>query len=460
MKNLINAGVMDTFPKVEGETVEFKLKWTDEALKDLVAFANTKGGKLYIGINDKGEVVGINISDEQIQKISNIITSRTQLNPSINIVKSGNKNVLVIEVDRVTIPVAYNGRYLKRVGSTNRDFSLQELSHRIIKLSGRSWDNLLSEWTLNEIDKKSIEKFIMLAEDRLPYLQRTNLEHGLKNLKVLEGKKLKNAGVLLFAKQPQRLFPQAKVKLGVFKGTEIIDSKEFEGTLWDQLEKVMERFKQVLTVSFRLESEDFTLQGVRRQEAWAYPLDALREAVINALIHRDYTSPANIQIRIYDDRLTIWNPGELPEGITIEDLKKPGHVSVPRNPLIAQVFYYAGLVEQWGIGTTRIVEACVNAGLPEPIFEEQKSGFMITFLKDIFNEELLIRMGLNDRQIKAVLYMKKHGKITNKQYQLLTGASKATASRDLEGLLKKGVVVKKGKHGRGVYYELNIASQK
>ncbi|MCL0074431.1 putative DNA binding domain-containing protein, partial [Dehalococcoidia bacterium] len=183
-----------------------------------------------------------------------------------------------------------------------------------------------------------------------------------------------------------------------------------------------------------------------REQIWDYPLDALREAVINAACHRDYTIPSNTEVRIYDDKLIVWSPGGLPLGITVEELYKP-HSSVLRNKGIGGIFYDMGWIEQWGSGIDKMRDACTKAGLPEPQFEEHQ-GFRVIFRKDIYTEEYLRDLGLNERQMKAVTYVKEKGKITNKEYQELTNISRQMATIDLSGIVGKGVFTKIGKAGR------------
>ena len=166
-------------------------------------------------------------------------------------------------------------------------------------------------------------------------------------------------------------------------------------------------------------------------------------------IHRDYMDSAETQIKIYDDHIWFRNPGGLPEGITIEDLKRE-HASRPRNRLIAMSFYYAGLIERWGTGTKRMVDLCREQGLLEPEFKEESGGFSVIFWKDIYNKGYLRKLSLNERQIKAVLYVKESGKITNKEYQKVCGVSERTASRDLSDLVSKKIFEQKGTTGRGL----------
>lgn len=148
-----------------------------------------------------------------------------------------------------------------------------------------------------------------------------------------------------------------------------------------QVEALTNAIKKHINVSY-------VIEDVHRKDVWDYPLPAIREACINALIHREYMDSAEIQIKIYDDRIWFWNPGGLPEGLTIEDLKKE-HASKPKNKLLAMVFYYAGLIERWGTGTKRMVDLCKKQGLPEPEFKEEFGGFSVILQKDIYNERYL-----------------------------------------------------------------------
>ena len=442
-------------PKIdssESETIEFKRQWTDKALEDLSAFANTRGGTLLIGVRNDGEIVGTRADDREIQRIANLIASHLGIIPSIRVVEMQGRPVVEIRVDPAPGLVPYGGRYLRRVGTTNRDLSPDELARRILGRSGRSWDGLSSEWPLGEVDPEALARFARLAQPKLPHLDPSDPEQTLQNLDLIEGERLKNAGVLLFGKKPQRLFPQAQVRIGIFRGNEILDSHDFRGTLWEQLEGAMERFRQVLKVRFDIQVKEPSLEGLQRREIWEYPLDALREALINALIHRDYTISADIQIKIHGDRLEIWNAGELPSPLKPEDLRGP-HSSVLRNPLIAQAFYFAGLIERWGTGTTRITELCRQQGLPEPEFRNHQGGFLVTFAKDPYTPGRLQAIGLNERQIKAVLYVKEHGRITNREYRELTAISDEGARLDLKRLVEKGILEVRGK-GRSAHYVL------
>lgn len=159
------------------------------------------------------------------------------------------------------------------------------------------------------------------------------------------------------------------------------------------------------------------------------------------------------QVRLYDDHFSVWNDGGLPEGITEEDLRKV-HRSKPRNPLIADVCFKGGYIDSWGRGTIKIIEACEEAALPEPILKEEQGGFLSKIFKTRFAEKQLAKMGLNERQIEALNYIKTNGRITNKQYQELFQISRETATRDLGVLTEKQILKGSGVKGAGSYYEL------
>ena len=193
-------------------------------------------------------------------------------------------------------------------------------------------------------------------------------------------------------------------------------------------------------------------EGMHRIEKGEYPVAAIREMLLNALVHRNYMG-APIQIRVYDDKISIWNEGTLPDGLTLEALKR-SHSSRPRNPIIADVCFRGGYIDAWGRGTIKIIDTCKQAVLPEPEMKELDGGFIITLFKDNITPELLTKLGLNDRQVKAVLFVKENGKITNKDYQELNECSRNTASNDLVDMVHKNILDGSDIKGAGAFYQL------
>ena len=200
-------------------------------------------------------------------------------------------------------------------------------------------------------------------------------------------------------------------------------------------------------------------EDIYRVETYEYPKDALREALLNAVAHKDYTGPYPIQISVYDNKIMIWNYGKLPENWTVEDLLDK-HSSQPRNPDIATTFFRSGYVELWGRGMDKMRNLCLEAKIPLPQLSCKGNDFWTVFRKDIYNKEDLSKFALSDRQIKAVLYVKEHGKITNKEYQEVNGIGKSVTIDELRNLVDKQILVRIGETGRGTYYELPIKNDR
>ena len=252
--------------------------------------------------------------------------------------------------------------------------------------------------------------------------------------------------MVLFGKNPERFYPTTFVKIGRWEGNNILFHDVEEGNLFTLLRNVTNKLNNDYL------KQKIHFEGLYRIETGEYPREAMREVLLNALVHRNYMG-APIQIRVYDDKMNIWNDGGLPTGISLESLKRP-HSSNPRNPIIAGVCFKGGLIDAWGSGTVKIIETCLQAGLPEPELIEQDGGFFVTLFKNNLTKEQLTKLGLNERQLKAVEYVKEKGKITNKEYQSLNTISERTASRELSDLVEKQVFNSSETKGAGSYFYL------
>jgi ATP-dependent DNA helicase RecG len=182
-------------------------------------------------------------------------------------------------------------------------------------------------------------------------------------------------------------------------------------------------------------------RGLSRIETYEYPKDALREALLNAVTHKEYPGGAPIQIRVYSDKLMIWNEGQLPENWTIKTLLQ-SHSSRPNNPDIANAFFRSGYVEAWGRGISKIEEQCVDAGIPVPTYSNEGSDFWVIFRKDVYNKEDLSKLGLNDRQIDALIYFKPKGEIVSSEYAEKYNITERMARNDLRSLVERELLKK------------------
>jgi ATP-dependent DNA helicase RecG len=372
------ADILRLIRKGESQTLEFKQSFGREALETLCAFANTDGGAVLIGVNDAGLVIGTQASKTALRDWANQIAQGLSLHTSIRTIALKGKEVIVIEAPESHIkPVLFQGRGYKRSGSTTRQMNVEEIASAALSRVGVTWDSVPeTRANLSDISIPKIKAFIALAnrEKRRPVPAGTAPMELLKKLKLVRGGKPTRAAVLLFGKDPQDFYSQARLKIGRFRNeTLIVDDRRIDGTLFDQVEGAIGYFREKLDTRFEMTGRP------QRDVIWEYPLKALREAVTNAICHRNYASTRDTEVRIYDQEVMVWNDGGLPDELSVQALKKK-HPSVPRNKQIAEIFYYAGMIEQWGGGTRLILNECKIAGIPEPVFE-QVQGFRVTFRK-------------------------------------------------------------------------------
>jgi len=342
--------VLQLIAQGEGQRLEFKesVAELDRVIQTLSAFANTNpdGGCVIIGIGDKGKVKEVMIGKETIKQIADKISAHTDpiLYPKIEVVKeSANKGIIIVTLEGSSNrPHLAFGRAYKRVGSTTTQMTRAEYERLLLEKhkDKLQFDSEICEGaTLKDIDEEKARWFLRKAkqERNLDIDPELPIKEALEKLKLIQNGKLTNVVILMFGKDPQKFFLQAEVRCARFKGIKAVkpflDMKVIDGCTSEQIDQA-EKF-----ILFNMKKEAWVEPGrIERQEKWEYPPDAIREAITNAVCHRDYFSNGNVQIRIFDDSIEIWNPGTLPEGLTIEDLKGK-HESKPRNKLIARLFF-------------------------------------------------------------------------------------------------------------------------
>lgn len=354
-----------------------KESWRDEYLKWLCGVANAQGGVLEVGRNDRGEVVGVKDVLRLLEEIPNKVQSALGIVADVNLKSEHGTEYVEIVVDPYPNPISYKGEFHYRSGSTKQVLRGAELNRFLMRKHGRTWDDVpMPGVRVQDLDGRALDRFRMLAvaSDRLPSDVMEESNTGMiDKLNLREGGHLKRAAVLLFHSMPQRFIGEAYVKVGYFRGSELLYQDVIEGDLFAQVDRTVDLLYTKYTrglVSYR---------GVNRVETFPVPRDAIREAVVNAVVHRDYTRPAPNQIRVYDDRLMLWNPGRLPEGWSLEKLTG-NHPSQPHNPVIANAFFRAGLIEAWGRGVQRIIASCKELGSPLPEWRlEPEDGLWVEF---------------------------------------------------------------------------------
>ena len=345
--------------------------------------------------------------------------------------------LIKVEIKKSYAPVSYNGKFFIRSGSVSYELKGNELTQFLLKKYGKTWDDITEEnFNLQEIDNETIEKFKILAADRIPsIIHEKDTETLLRKLNLYDGKYLKRAAVLLFAKDPQKHFIQSHSKIGRFLSeTNILTSDIVEGNLINQVNTILDILRTKYLKSY------ISFEGIRRREKLEYPYEALKEAVVNALIHRDYLNTSNLQIKVYDNKITMTNGALLPPEITIEKLKQ-AHASIPANPIIASVFYKAGLIENWGRGTINIVNDCLDYNIPEPKFDFDANIFWITFFK---NDNVP-----DNRLEKIITLIGNNNKILLQEISNQLNVSKRTIRRDLEKLKQQNKIKRIGSEKSG-----------
>ena len=437
----------------ETQNIEYKQSWRDKYLKWICGFANANGGSIFTGKDDNGNVVGVTDAKRLLEEIPNKVRAVLGILADVNLHTTAQGDIIEIIVEGYPYPVNYKGQYHYRSGSTKQELKGTALDKFLLQKKGKRWDGVpVPKVSVKDLKQDSFEFFRKRAfkSQRIEedILTDTN-ELLIENLQLKENEFLKRAAILLFHSNPENFVTGAYIKIGYFETDDDLKfQNEIHGNLFEQIEKAMDLlFTKYIKAAISYE-------GINRVETYEYPRDAVREALLNAIAHKDYSGGVPIQISVYSDKIIIWNEGHLPENWTVKNLLEK-HASRPYNPDIANTLFRSGYIESWGRGTIKIIRECKQAGIPEPIFSYDSSDISVEFRKDIYNEKHLKTLNLSDRQVKAILFVREKGKITNSDYQILNDVSKATATRDLTELTETHKILKRtGDIGVGTNYVL------
>ncbi len=355
----------------ETQDVDSKRSWRDEHLKLICGFANARGGVLEIGRDDRGEIVGINGVLRLLEEIPSKVESLLGIVVDVNLRSKSGREYLEVKVKPHSTPISYRGEFHYRSGRTKQVLRGAALSRFLLERFGRTWDDMpMRGVELSDLDDRTVDLFRRRAvrSGRLPEdVLIEPVETLIENLRLRDGEHLKRAAALLFHRSPGRLLPDAYVKIGYFKGSELLFQDTIEGDLFTQVDRTMDLLYTKYTRGL------VSYDGIYRVETFPVPREAMREAVINAVTHRDYASPTTIQIRVCDDRIAIWNAAPLSPEWTADLLADELSLR-PLNPHIAHTFFLAGMIKAWGRGIRRIVDICRQAGNPAPIWRLEAGG--------------------------------------------------------------------------------------
>lgn len=468
--------VSELITATEGKTLEFKrdLSSLQPILKTLVAFANTSGGALVIGVQDDGVVVGIADALREEERLASSIADgiRPAMTPEIDIVSHDGKTLLIARVPHWRGPFYLrsegpeDGVYV-RLGSTNRRAGPELLAELQRALSGLSFDQMpCADLSADDLDSERIRRYFAAIG------RQVSQEH-LESLGVLVAQAGRltpsHGGLILFGRDAprQRLFPEARVSCARFRGVErvdFLDRLDIEGTVLDALEETPKFIRR----NTRLAAKIVTM---RRQDIPEYPEIALREVLVNAVAHADYSlTGMRIRVAIYANRLEVENPGMLPFGMTLDDLK--AGVSRIRNRVIVRVLRELSLVEEWGTGYRRVTQACEEGGYPPPTWRELSSALRVIFQPHpaaADDDPELTRVPINETANEAGEAVNEADEAVNARQQWFLAqisagrqsgwadlaqqwqVSRATAQRDIADLKAHGLIEFVGARRTGFY---------
>lgn len=446
--------------KGESETLEFKSSLSDwrAILETISAFANTKGGKILIGVEKTGNIKGITIGKRTIEDIANKITRNTdpKIYPSIKAKKINDKKIIIIEVEESTKskPVFAFDRVYKRIGRTNQRLTSEKIRILIQESQKTYWDEQISKEAKKEdIDWNFVKEiFIPLYEETSNKKIVGRPSQVLESLGCTQDNKITNAGILLFGKNPQEYFRKAYIALARYRGKDVsverLDYKEFTGNLFRQITKCNDFIIDHIAVMSRLQPGK-----VRREDIPEYGRFSIRELITNAVCHRDYSDQGSkVIIKMFDNKIEFYNPGGLPKGITPKNITEKQY---SRNPIIAGVLAKVEYIEELGEGWDKIIREHKTHPLKPklPLLKADKYSILVTLFssKDKFGKER--RIELTPRQKKVLTYLKREGRITTSLCAGLLKVSSDTALRELTKLIQLEMITRKGR-GKGVHYTL------
>lgn len=362
----------------ENQNIEWKESWHDEYLEWICGYANAYGGRLYIGKDDKGNVVGVQKSKKLMELIPSKITDTMGIVADVNLLHESDLEYIEIIVDKYPSLISYHGKYYYRSGSTMRTITGKELDKAILKSQGRTWDGMpIVKLSIDDLKEDALQIFKdkavksgRLTDDEVK-VSNTIL---MDNLHLIdEDGYLIRAAMLAFYQDPEKWVTGAYIKVGYFgeSDSDLQYQDEVHGPLIEQADKAVE------LVYTKYLKALVTYEGIQRTEQYMFHKEAFREILLNAIVHKDYTSCNPIQISVYADKIYVWNDGEMPASLASTEKLFQKHSSKPYNPKLANVFFKSGMIEAWGRGFDKIREACRKYNAPLPEYEINEEGIMV-----------------------------------------------------------------------------------
>lgn len=446
-----------------GESQEVEIKQSFHSSQDyskiMCGLANTFGGIIIIGVNSKKEVVGLKEDIDSLQQRVSAVAQAVSppIFPVIEVHEFDGKKILLAIIQKAIDNTfhTFHGVIWVKIGSTLKRIEGNQMLEFLRVKQVLCFDETPSSAKINDLDKERIEDYLELRK-QTDFLKNHSTEDFLLNMRLATKNgdlRIKNSALLFFAKEPTFFNPQIELKLARFEGVEpvkIIAHELIQSDLIQAIERSLSFVKENISKSIEITDK------AKREERYQYPIKVIREAIVNSIAHRDYFSKDSIQIYLFGDRIEITNPGSLPAGLPKELF---GTLSVQRNPITYRILRDYGYVEGLGSGIPRMINGMREYGLADPEFGIYENFFRVILrntksdLKPIKNHK-----DLNERQIKALEFLKRNKSIKTQMYIKLNKVSMGTARLDINELVNFGYLKKVGSF-RGAYYILNKESK-
>ena len=436
---------MYDIPIVENQNTEFKASFNTGVIESLVAFANTGGGTVYVGVDDSGKLLGIQLARESVQNFINEIKSKTapEIIPDVAVMDFEGKQIVAFQIQEYPIkPVAVQGRYYKRVNNSNHQLTVGEVVNLYLRTINSSWDTYVDKLhTIDDISIEKVQSAIDILESKGRSIAEDPLSFLLKYNMIREGE-ITNAAFLLFHKDDDII---STVELGRFQTDIIIkDSARSKSDVITQVDEVLNFVRK------HINKEVIITDSAYNTERWQYPLEAIREIVLNMIVHRDYRATSDSIVKVYDDKIEFFNPGTLPDDITIDDLMNNRYKSTPRNKMIADFCKDLGLIEKYGSGIRRVISLFREAGLPLPKFEQISGGLNVTVYSKISGRMVGDRVGdrvgdgLSETQRKILSLMQRNPFVSAQRLSEEIGISKRKIEENIRTLREENKIERIG----------------
>jgi len=460
-----NSQITSELGSGETDVCEFKSSFNAAVIESLVAFANTVGGTVLVGVEDNGLPVGtLNIGNETVANWVNEIKTKTQpaLVPDVSVEEIQGEPVVRLSVPEYPVkPLSVRGRYYKRVGNSNHQMSLNEIANLHLQTINLSWDFYADETHgIEDLSLGKVNHFIALANALRANEILDDPLTVLRKYELIRGERITFGCFLLFCQEASLV---STIEAGRFDSETIIrDSITIKADLFSEVDMCVAFIQKHI-------SKRYVITGKpQRDEVWEYPMEAVREIVINMIVHRDYQATADSTIKIHSDRIELFNPGALPDGMTIEDIVHGSSPSRPRNRLVASIFKESGVIEKYGSGIKRVHQVLADNGAPAPVFESMAGIFKVTIFpiskndgggqkssqKSSQKSGQKLLTGIRGQLVEMLL---ENPSVTRRELSIGLNIAESAIEKHIAILKNAGIIVRKGGRKAG-YWEVSLSS--